>query len=100
MRIAWSVERLTIISLARTTIRNASGIKGGLARKVGVGDIIVNLPGTPQWLSEINDTIEYVEIRVPNVDPAPKSLLILTSSGAAGGHNLAPSASTLGSLPI
>lgn len=53
------------------TIRSANGIKGGLARKVGVGDIIVNLPGTPHWLSEINDTIEYVEIRVPNVDPAP-----------------------------
>lgn len=53
------------------TIRSASGIKGGLARKVGVGDIIVNLPGAPHWLSEINDTIEYVEIRVPNVDPAP-----------------------------
>ena len=53
------------------TIRSAVGVKGGLARKVGVGDVIVNLPGTPHWLSEINDTIEYVEIRVPNVDPAP-----------------------------
>ncbi len=53
------------------TIRSALGIKDGLARKVGVGDVIVNLPGTPHWLSEINGTIEYVEIRVPNVDPAP-----------------------------
>ena len=52
------------------TIRSAIGVKGGLARRVGVGDVIVNLPGTPHWLSEINGTIEYVEIRVPNVDPA------------------------------
>jgi hypothetical protein len=53
------------------TIRSAVGIKGGLERKIGVGDIIVNLPGTPHWLSEINGTIEYVEVRVQNVDPAP-----------------------------
>jgi len=53
------------------TIRSAVGIKGGLARKVGVGDVIVSPPGTPHWLSDINGTIEYVEIRVPNVDPAP-----------------------------
>jgi hypothetical protein len=53
------------------TIRSASGIKGGLARKIGVGDVIVNSPGTPHWLSEINGIIEYVEIRIPNVDPAP-----------------------------
>lgn len=53
------------------TIRSAVGIKGGLARKVGVGDVIVSPPGTPHWLSDINGTIEYVEIRVPNIDPAP-----------------------------
>ena len=52
-------------------IRSRSGVKGGLARKIGVGDIIVNLPGTPHWLSEIDGEIEYVEIRVPNIDPAP-----------------------------
>ena len=43
----------------------------GLARKVGPGDVLVNLPGTPHWLSQIDGTIEYVEIAVPNVDPAP-----------------------------
>jgi hypothetical protein len=53
------------------TIRSAVGIKGGLARKIEVGDVIVNPPGTPHWLSEINGTLEYVEIRIPNVDPAP-----------------------------
>lgn len=53
------------------TIRSLHGVKGGLARKIGVGDTIVNLPGTPHWLSEIDGVIEYVEIRVPNVDPAP-----------------------------
>ena len=52
-------------------IRSASGVKGGLARKIGPGDVIVTPPGTPQWLSEIDGTIEYVEIRIPNVDPAP-----------------------------
>src|ERR1700690_251558 len=53
------------------TIRSLNGVKGGLARKIGVGDVIINLPGTPHWLSEIEGEIEYVEIRVPNVDPAP-----------------------------
>jgi hypothetical protein len=53
------------------TIRSLSGVKGGLARKIGVGDVIINPPGTPHWLSEIEGAIEYVEIRVPNVDPAP-----------------------------
>jgi len=53
------------------TIRSAAGVKGGLARKIGVGDVIVNPPGTPHWLSQIDGAIEYVEIRVPNVDPGP-----------------------------
>lgn len=52
-------------------IRSAAGVKGGLARKIAPGDVIVNLPGTPHWLSEIDGMIEYVEIRIPNVDPAP-----------------------------
>jgi hypothetical protein len=52
-------------------IRSEIGVKDGLARKIGPGDIIVNLPGTPHWLSEIDGTIEYVEIAVTNVDPAP-----------------------------
>jgi mannose-6-phosphate isomerase-like protein (cupin superfamily) len=53
------------------TIRSAVGVKDGLARKVGPGDVVVNLPGTPHWLSEIDGTIEYFEIAIPNVDPAP-----------------------------
>jgi hypothetical protein len=53
------------------TIRSEAGVKGGVGRKIGPGDIIVNLPGTPHWFSEIDDAIEYVEIAVPNVDPAP-----------------------------
>jgi len=53
------------------TIRSLSGVQGGLARKIGVGDVIINPPGTPHWLSEIDGEIEYVEIRVNNVDPAP-----------------------------
>ena len=53
------------------TIRSASGVNGGLARRIGPGDVVVNLPGTPHWLSQIDGTIEYVEIAIPNVDPAP-----------------------------
>ena len=53
------------------TIRSEVGVKGGLARKIGPGDVIVNLPGTPHWLSEIDSAIEYFEIQIPNIDPAP-----------------------------
>ena len=53
------------------TIRSEVGVKGGLARKIGPGDVIVNLPGTPHWLSEIDGSIEYFEIQIPNMDPAP-----------------------------
>jgi hypothetical protein len=53
------------------TIRSAVGVTGGLERRVGPGDVIVNLPGTPHWLSHIDGVIEYVEISVPDVDPAP-----------------------------
>jgi hypothetical protein len=53
------------------TIRSEVGVKGGLARKIGPGDVIVNLPGTPHWLSDITDAIEYFEIQIPNIDPAP-----------------------------
>jgi len=53
------------------TIRSEVGVKGGLARRIGPGDVIVNLPGTPHWLSDIDGSIEYFEIAVANVDPAP-----------------------------
>ena len=53
------------------TIRSDSGVSGGLARRIGPGDVVVNLPGTPHWLSDIDGAIEYFEISVPNVDPAP-----------------------------
>ncbi len=53
------------------TIRSLRGVKDRLTRKIGVGDVIINPPGTPHWLSEIDGVIEYVEIRIPNVDPAP-----------------------------
>ena len=52
-------------------IRSEVGVKDGLARKIGPGDILVNLPGTPHWLNQIDGAIEYVEISVQNVDPAP-----------------------------
>jgi hypothetical protein len=53
------------------TIRSAVGVDGGLARRIGPGDVVVNVPGTPHWLSQIDGTIEYFEIAIPNVDPAP-----------------------------
>jgi hypothetical protein len=53
------------------TIRSAVGVNGGLARRIGPGDVVVNVPGTPHWLSQIDGTIEYFEIAVLNVDPAP-----------------------------
>ena len=53
------------------TIRSDVGVKGGLPRHIGPGDVIVNLPGTPHWLSQIDDAIEYFEIQIPNIDPAP-----------------------------
>jgi len=53
------------------TIRSEVGVKGGLARKIGPGDVIVNLPGTPHWLSEIDGAIDYFEIQIGNTDPAP-----------------------------
>ena len=56
---------------ANATIRSDVGVKGGLARKIGPGDVVVNLPGTPHWLSDITDSIEYFEIQIPNIDPAP-----------------------------
>jgi hypothetical protein len=52
-------------------IRSENGVNGGTARRIGPGDVIVNLPGTPHWLSQIDGVIEYFEIRIPNVDPAP-----------------------------
>jgi len=41
------------------------------AAGIGPGDVVVNLPGTPHWLSQIDGSIEYFEIQIPNVDPAP-----------------------------
>ena len=52
-------------------VRSDIGVKGGLARRIGPGDVVVNLPGTPHWLSQIDGSIEYFEVRIPNVDPAP-----------------------------
>ena len=53
------------------TIRSDVGVKGGLARRIGPGDVVVNLPGTPHWFSQIDGAIDYFEIQIPNMDPAP-----------------------------
>jgi hypothetical protein len=33
--------------------------------------VLVNLPAIPHWLSDIDDSIEYFEIQIRNMDPAP-----------------------------
>jgi hypothetical protein len=43
--------------------------------------VIVNLPGTPHWLSDIADSIEYFEIQIPNMDPAP-GIRALSAAGS------------------
>jgi len=53
------------------TIRSEVGVNGGLARRIGPGDVVVNLPGTPHWFSQIDGAIDYFEIQIPNMDPAP-----------------------------
>ena len=53
------------------TIRSEAGVNGGLARRIGPGDVVVNLPGTPHWFSQIDGAIDYFEIQIPNMDPAP-----------------------------
>ena len=46
-------------------IRSEKGIKGGLARRVSAGDILVLQPGTPHWFSSIDgETITYMETRI------------------------------------
>ena len=67
------------------TIRSDAGVKGGLARRIGPGDVVVNLPGTPHWLSQIDGAIDYFEIQIPNMDPAPgiERADVLPASAAA-----------------
>jgi len=67
------------------TIRSDVGVKGGLARRIGPGDVVVNLPGTPHWLSQIDGAIDYFEIQIPNMDPAPgiERAEVLPASAAA-----------------
>lgn len=54
-------------------VRSMKGIEGGLERKVGPGDIIVNLPGTPHWWKHIDGAVDYVEIHVYPMNPDPTS---------------------------
>ena len=45
------------------TVRS-TGIRGGLTRKVGKGDVVVMPPGTPHWFDSIDGTVTYLESRV------------------------------------
>ncbi|MBT8147057.1 MAG: hypothetical protein KJN90_09400 [Gammaproteobacteria bacterium] len=60
---------LLILPLAESTnpniIRTQNGIRGGLAREVKAGDVLVLQPGTPHWFRTINgESITYMESRV------------------------------------
>jgi len=46
-------------------VRTQHGIKGGLARQVKEGDVLVLQPGTPHWFSSIDgETLTYMESRI------------------------------------
>ena len=46
-------------------VRSEKGIKGGLARRVSAGDVLVLQPGTPHWFSAIDgESITYMESRI------------------------------------
>ncbi len=46
-------------------VRTQHGIRGGLARQVTAGDVLVLQPGTPHWFSSIDgETITYMESRI------------------------------------
>ena len=46
-------------------VRSEKGIKGGLARRVSAGDVLVLQPGTPHWFSSIDgESITYMETRI------------------------------------
>jgi mannose-6-phosphate isomerase-like protein (cupin superfamily) len=52
-------------SASPNIIRTLNGVKGGLAREVKAGDILVLQPGTPHWFSNIDGgSITYMESRV------------------------------------
>ena len=52
-------------SMSLDVVRGEKGIKGGLAQKVSVGDVLVLQPGTPHWFSDIDgDSITYMETRI------------------------------------
>jgi len=58
-----------ILPLAESTdpniVRTQNGIRGGLARQVKAGDVLVLQPGTPHWFSNIDgESITYMESRV------------------------------------
>lgn len=42
-----------------------AGIKNGVSQKVQPGDFVILLPGTPHWFSQIDQSVTYVETRIP-----------------------------------
>ena len=60
---------MLILPLAESTdpniVRTQNGIRGGVARRVSKGDVLVLQPGTPHWFSDIEgEAITYMESRV------------------------------------
>ncbi len=46
-----------------------AGIRGGEARQIGVGDVVVIPAGTLHWFSQINGSITYMNIRLAAPGP-------------------------------
>lgn len=46
-------------------MRSENGIRGGLAREVTAGDVLVLQPGTPHWFRSIDgESVTYMETRI------------------------------------
>jgi hypothetical protein len=54
-----------VVTLLNGPSTDGSGIKDGVSRKIGPGDVVIIPPNTPHWFSEIpTDKIVYLVVRV------------------------------------
>jgi mannose-6-phosphate isomerase-like protein (cupin superfamily) len=54
-----------VVTLLNGPSTEGSGVKDGVSRKIGPGDVVIIPPNTPHWFSEIpSDKIVYLVIRV------------------------------------
>jgi mannose-6-phosphate isomerase-like protein (cupin superfamily) len=54
-----------VVTILNGPSTEGSGIKDGVSRKIGPGDVVIIPPNTPHWFSEIpTDKIVYLVVRV------------------------------------